>query len=130
MLILVAEDNPDNQEILARRLQRRGYEVIVANDGQEAVDMTLVHRPDLVLMDISMPVLSGLDATTKLRTYAEMADLPIIALTAHAMERDREKCFAAGCTDFATKPVDFKNLLVLIENVKSGGAIRTGKASA
>jgi CheY-like chemotaxis protein len=114
MLILVAEDNPDNQEILARRLKRKGFDVIVASDGQKAVEMTLSERPDMVLMDISMPVMSGLEATIALRKHENLADLPIIALTAHAMDRDREKCFAAGCTNFATKPVDFKNLLNLI----------------
>ncbi len=123
MRVLLAEDNADNREMLARRLERRGFTVDVAEDGALAVAAANNNRPDVVLMDVSMPVMSGLEATRALRSAPATADLKIIALTAHAMATARDECMAAGCDAFATKPVDFAALLQTIEAV-------TGKASA
>jgi two-component system cell cycle response regulator DivK len=117
MHVLLAEDNPDNREMLARRLQRRGFTVECAEDGALAVAAATKQRPDLILMDVSMPVMSGLEATKALRAQAQTADLKIIALTAHAMASAREECLQAGCDAFATKPVDFAGLLETIANV-------------
>lgn len=121
MKILLAEDNVDNRDMLARRLERRGHQVIIAEDGAKAIAAAQASRPDVILMDVSMPVLSGLDATRALRTDPETAGLKIIALTAHAMASARQECLAAGCDAFATKPVDFPSLLSTIETVVSGG---------
>lgn len=115
MRILVAEDHPDNREMLTRRLQRRGYEVHVAENGAEAVEKARSCAPDLILMDISMPVMSGIEATLALRKSPDMSKIRIVALTAHAMESARQECMDAGCDDFATKPVDFDGLVALIE---------------
>jgi two-component system, cell cycle response regulator DivK len=117
MRVLLAEDNPDNREMLARRLQRKGFTVDVAEDGALAVAAASRNKPDLVLMDVSMPVMSGLEATRALRAQAHTADLKIIALTAHAMASARDECMEAGCDAFATKPVDFNALLDVIANV-------------
>ncbi len=117
MRVLLAEDNADNREMLARRLERRGFTVDVAEDGALAVAAANNNRPDVVLMDVSMPVMSGLEATRALRAAPGTADLKIIALTAHAMASAREECMAAGCDAFATKPVDFAALLETIEAV-------------
>ncbi len=116
MRILIAEDHPDNREMLTRRLERRGYEVHVAENGAEAVEKAKVCSPDLILMDISMPVMSGIEATRMLRSGGDdIAAVKIVALTAHAMESARQECLEAGCDDFATKPVDFAGLVALIE---------------
>lgn len=115
MRILLAEDNLDNREMLTRRLERKGYTVICAVDGKEATERADDSNPDLILMDVSMPILSGIEATIAIRREGVDKDVPIIALTAHAMEGDRQKCLDAGCNDFATKPVDFKLLQQLIE---------------
>ena len=115
MKILLAEDNVDNREMLTRRLIRKGFDVVCAVNGQEATEMAVSETPDLILMDISMPILSGIEATQAIRAGGAEANTPIIALTAHAMESDYKKCMEAGCNAFATKPVDFKNLLELIE---------------
>jgi CheY-like chemotaxis protein len=115
MRILIAEDHPDNREMLTRRLERRGYEVHVANNGAEAVEKAKSCDPDLILMDISMPVMSGIEATRVLRQTPELSHIKIVALTAHAMESARHECLAAGCDDFATKPVDFAGLVALIQ---------------
>jgi two-component system, cell cycle response regulator DivK len=115
MRILIAEDHPDNREMLTRRLERRGYEVRCAENGAEAVDMAKASLPDLILMDISMPVMSGIEATKALRQAPDTAAVKIVALTAHAMESARRECMEAGCDDFATKPVDFAGLIALIE---------------
>ena len=117
MRVLLAEDNADNREMLARRLERRGFTVDVAEDGALAVAAANNSRPDVVLMDVSMPVMSGLEATRALRNAPGTADLKIIALTAHAMASAREECMAAGCDAFATKPVDFAALLETIDAV-------------
>ncbi len=117
MRILIAEDHPDNREMLTRRLERRGYEVCTAENGKEAVERAQTHAPDLILMDISMPVMSGLEATRALRALPATKSIKIIALTAHAMDSARQECLEAGCDAFATKPVDFAGLLATIETV-------------
>ncbi len=117
MRILIAEDHPDNREMLTRRLERRGYEVFTAENGAEAVERAKECAPDLILMDISMPVMSGLEATRALRRIPATQHIAIVALTAHAMESARLECMEAGCDAFATKPVDFAGLLATIESV-------------
>lgn len=122
MRILLAEDNVDNREMLTRRLERKGFDVICAVDGKEAVEKTAEAKPDLILMDISMPVMSGIEATQAIRAGSDHKGVPIIALTAHAMDSDRERCLKAGCNDYATKPVDFKRLLDMIEKAAGQSA--------
>jgi CheY-like chemotaxis protein len=115
MRILIAEDHADNREMLTRRLERRGYEVHVAENGAIAVEKAKACAPDLILMDISMPVMSGIEATRLLRRTEGVSRVKIVALTAHAMDSARQECLEAGCDDFATKPVDFAGLIALIE---------------
>lgn len=112
--ILLVEDNPLNQEMLILRLQRRGYTLITANDGAVAVAMAHDFHPDLILMDISLPVMDGYEATRLLKAAPDTAAIPVIALTAHAMPDDEVKCRAAGCDDYDTKPVDFPRLVAKI----------------
>lgn len=119
--ILYVEDNEDNIYMLSRRLQRKGFEVLVARDGEEAVEMVLREKPQLVLMDLSLPLLDGWEATRRIKAEEAVSSTPVIALTAHAMEGERERALAAGCDDFDTKPVDLKRLLGKI-NVLLGGA--------
>jgi CheY-like chemotaxis protein len=109
--ILYVEDNEDNIYMLVERLKRRGFEMLVARDGEQGVDIARNERPDLILMDLSLPVLDGWAAAGRLKAEAETSDIPIIALSAHAMAGDREKALAAGCDDFDTKPVSFPRLL-------------------
>lgn len=118
--ILYVEDNADNVYMLTRRLQRKGYEVLVAGNGAEGVAMAKAETPALVLMDLSLPVLDGWEATRQLKAAAETQAIPVIALTAHAMAGDREKALAAGCNDFDTKPVDMARLLGKIEALLAG----------
>ncbi len=113
--ILLVEDNEMNRDMLSRRLVRRGYEVQLAVDGAEAIRMAQTHQPDLILMDMSLPILDGWEATRALRADATTQHIPIIALTAHAMEGERSKALEAGCDDFDTKPVDLPRLLEKIE---------------
>ncbi len=113
--ILLAEDNEDNRDLLERRLSRRGYEVILAVDGGQAVEKARSDRPDLILMDMNMPVLDGWEATRQIKTEDGASAPPIIALTAHAMSGDREKALEAGCDDYHTKPVELPRLLAQIE---------------
>jgi CheY-like chemotaxis protein len=113
--ILLVEDNEMNRDMLSRRLQRRGYEVIVATDGAEGVAKAQADAPDLILMDMSLPVLDGWEATRRLKAAPETRVIPVIALTAHAMSGDRDKAIEAGCDDFDTKPVEFDRLLTKIE---------------
>ncbi len=120
MRILVAEDNLENQEIIRRRLERAGHVVSIAANGIEAVDRAILEKPDLILMDISMPLRSGVEATQVIRRTPAVRLIPIIALTAHAMEGDAEKCLAVGCDAFATKPVRFGELLELIKKIAAG----------
>ena len=130
--LLLVEDNQDSRLALARRLQRRGYEVILAGDGQEGVTLARQAAPDLVLMDMNLPVLDGWEATKQLKAAAETRNLPVIALTAHALASDRAKTLEAGCVDYHTKPVDLSRLLAQIEAVLSrasaGGAAQEGAA--
>lgn len=109
--ILLVEDNEMNRDMLSRRLVRKGYEVVTANDGKQGVDLAEQERPDLILMDMSLPVMDGWEATRFLKRTANLKDIPIIALTAHAMAGDAEKAYQAGCDDFDTKPVDLERLL-------------------
>ena len=109
--ILLVEDNELNRDMLSRRLIRRGFDVAMAVDGGEGVAMARSESPDLILLDMSLPVLNGWDVARKLKGNSETNGIPIIALTAHAMDGDREKALAAGCNDYETKPVEFMQLL-------------------
>ncbi len=113
--ILYVEDNEDNVYMLVRRLKRKGYEVVVAADGAKGIEMARTDAPSLILMDLSLPVLDGWEATRQLKAAPETRHIPIIALSAHAMENDRESALAAGCDDYDTKPVEFDRLLGKIE---------------
>src|SRR5690606_23503944 len=113
--ILLVEDNEMNRDMLSRRLARRGYDVAIALDGAEGVRMARETRPDLILMDMSLPVLDGWEATRRMKADAATAAIPVIALTAHAMTDDEARARAAGCDDFDTKPVDLERLLAKIE---------------
>jgi two-component system cell cycle response regulator DivK len=115
--ILLVEDNEMNRDMLTRRLQRRGYEVVVAVDGAQGVAMAQSETPAIVLMDISLPVLDGWEATRRLKMAPETKSIPVIALTAHAMTGDRETCIEAGCDDFDTKPVEIARLVGKIETL-------------
>jgi two-component system, cell cycle response regulator DivK len=115
--ILLVEDNEMNRDMLSRRLERRGYQVVIAVDGQQGVDMARAEGPDLVLMDMSLPVLDGWEATRRLKGEADTRAIPIIALTAHAMAGDREKAMEAGCDDYDTKPIELPRLLGKIEEL-------------
>ncbi len=119
--ILLVEDNEMNRDMLSRRLLRRGMEVIVAENGEEGVAKARHERPDLILMDISLPVMDGYEATRILKADAECGKIPIIALTAHAMAGDRESTLAAGCDDFDTKPIELPRLLDKIRALLQGG---------
>jgi two-component system, cell cycle response regulator DivK len=121
--ILLVEDNEMNRDMLARRLQRKGFDVVVAVDGQAGVDKGRSEVPDVILMDMSLPVVSGWEATKALKSSPDTRSIPIIALTAHAMSGDREKAIEAGCDDYDTKPVDLARLLEKIEAlVRKDGA--------
>ena len=109
--ILLVDDNELNRDMLSRRLKRRDFEVEMAVDGQEGVDLTRSLMPDLILMDMSLPIIDGWTATGILKSDSSTCHIPVIALTAHAMEGDRQKCLEAGCDDFDTKPIEFKRLL-------------------
>ncbi len=119
--ILLVEDNELNRDMLSRRLQRRGYEVMLAVDGPSGVEMAQTHAPDLVLMDMSLPTLDGWEATRRLKADVATQHIPVIALTAHAMSGDREKALEAGCDDYDTKPVEIVRLLAKIEALLSPG---------
>ncbi|MBP1619736.1 MAG: response regulator receiver protein [Acidobacteria bacterium] len=123
--ILLVEDNEMNRDMLSRRLERRGYEVLLALDGAAGVAAARELRPDLVLMDIGLPVMDGYAATRALKADPATSAIPVIALTASAMVGDREKCFEAGCDDYDTKPVELPRLLAKIEASLS----RTGRSS-
>lgn len=113
--ILLVEDNEMNRDMLSRRLVRRGYEVIVAEDGAAGVEAVRLHRPDLVLMDMSLPVMDGWEATRQLKASEETRGVPVVALTAHAMAGDEQKAREAGCDGYETKPVELTRLLAKIE---------------
>ncbi len=109
--ILLVEDNEMNLDMLSRRLRRKKFEVLVAEDGQAGIEVATAAQPDLILMDMSPPVLAGWEATRRLKASPETRDIPVIALTGHAMAEDRQKALAAGCDEYDTKPVEFKRLL-------------------
>jgi CheY-like chemotaxis protein len=109
--ILLVEDNEMNRDMLGRRLQRRGFDLLVAVDGAQGVAMAQADAPDLILMDMSLPVMDGWEATRRLKAARETRSIPVIALTAHAVSGDREKAIEAGCDDYDTKPVDLDRLL-------------------
>ncbi|HEX9983986.1 MAG TPA: response regulator [Thermoanaerobaculia bacterium] len=109
--ILIVEDNELNRDMLSRRLGRRGYEVLLATDGQQGIDVAQSGAPDLILMDMSLPVVDGWEATRRLKQDERLRRIPIIALTAHAMATDREKALEAGCDDYDTKPIELPRLL-------------------
>ena len=109
--ILLVEDNDMNRDMLSRRLVRNGYEVLLAMDGQQGVDMALSEHPDLILMDMSLPVIDGWEATRRIKSNDATRQIPVIALTAHAMAGDREKTMEAGCDDYDTKPVEISRLV-------------------
>ena len=109
--ILLVEDNEMNRDMLSRRLARAGYEVVIAEDGAQGVAMAMSSSPDLILMDMSLPVLDGWKATRRIKATPELRKIPIIALTAHAMATDRDKALKAGCDDYDTKPIELERLL-------------------
>ncbi len=109
--ILYVEDNPDNVYMLTRRLKKKGFELIIAGDGQEGIDKAIEEGPDLILMDLSLPTMDGWTATAEIKKIEEVKDIPIIALSAHAMPEHRDRAIKAGCSDYDTKPVDIKRLL-------------------
>jgi CheY-like chemotaxis protein len=115
--ILLVEDNELNRDMLSRRLVRRGFDVLIATDGAEGVAVAVAERPDLVLMDMSLPVLDGWEATRRLKAAPETRSIPVIALTAHAMACDRERAVEAGCDDYDTKPVELTRLLEKVERL-------------
>jgi two-component system cell cycle response regulator DivK len=125
--ILLVEDNEMNRDMLSRRLERKGYQIIIAVDGGQGVSMAKSEAPALILMDMSLPVLDGWEATRLLKNAEDTRSIPIIGLTAHAMAGDREKCIAAGCDDYDTKPVELPRLLTKIEALlNKGGAPAAG----
>lgn len=120
--ILLVEDNEMNRDMLSRRLERKGFEVVLAVDGAAGVAQAQSEQPDLILMDMSLPVIDGWEATRQVRARTATASIPIIALTAHAMAGDREKALAAGCDDYDTKPIELPRLLDKIQTLLSKGA--------
>jgi len=112
--ILYVEDNEDNVYMLSRRLRRRGFEVIIAGDGAQGIELARSESPDLILMDLSLPVMDGWEASRRLKETRETRSIPIIALSAHALEGERERALAAGCDDYDTKPIEFARLMAKI----------------
>ena len=117
--ILIVEDNEMNRDMLSRRLQRKGFEVVMAEDGQQGVDMSKSENPDVILMDLGLPVMDGWQATSSIKEDEETKNIPIIVLTAHAMAGDREKALDAGADEYDTKPIEFKRLLGKINDFLS-----------
>ena len=120
--LLLVEDNEMNRDMLSRRLIRRGYEVAIAVDGDQGLTMAQSEKPDLVLMDMSLPVIDGWEATRRIKSSEETRDLPVIGLTAHAMAGDREKALEAGCDDYDTKPIELERLIGKIKALLPGAA--------
>lgn len=115
--LLYVEDNEDNIYMLQSRLERRGFSVVVATDGEQAVEMALAEKPSLIIMDLSLPKVDGWEATRRLKANEHTRQIPVVALSAHAMVGDRESALDAGCDDFDTKPVEFQRLLDKIDNL-------------
>lgn len=128
--ILLVEDNEMNRDMLSRRLERRGYEVLIAVDGQVGMKMAETEAPDLILMDMSLPVIDGWEATRTLKAAERTKEIPIIALTAHAMSTDRDKAIDAGCDDYDTKPIELPRLLSKMEALLTRGAANASEAGA
>ncbi|MBL6723773.1 MAG: response regulator [Rubripirellula sp.] len=122
MKILLVEDNEMNRDMLSRRLIRRGFEVAIAVDGRQGVEMASSEKPDLILMDMSLPEIDGWEATRLIKSNPETDSIPIMGLTAHAMAGDREKCLEAGCDEYGSKPVDFADLTEKIQKLVVGDA--------
>jgi two-component system cell cycle response regulator DivK len=118
--ILIVEDNEMNRDMLSRRLARRGYQIVMAVDGEEGIAAARSEDPDLILMDMSLPIVDGWEATRRLKADADTRTIPVIGLTAHAMAGDRDKAIAAGCDDYDTKPVELPRLLQKIETLLAG----------
>ena len=119
--VLLVEDNEMNRDMLSRRLTRRGFEVVFAGDGQQGMDLARSEKPDVILMDMSLPVMDGWEATRRIKADGTMRSIPVIGLTAHAMSGDREKAIEAGCDDYDTKPVEIDRLLEKIRRLLDGG---------
>jgi CheY-like chemotaxis protein len=115
--ILIVEDNEMNREILTRRLERRGYQVCVAENGAEAVAQANATLPDMILMDLNLPVMDGWEATRIIKNDARTRDIPVLCITAHAMQEDRQRGLAAGCDEYETKPIEFERILGKIERM-------------
>ena len=115
--VLLVEDNEMNRDMLSRRLIRRGFQVVFAMDGQQGVDLARSERPDIILMDMSLPIIDGWEASRRLKADDATRSVPVIGLTAHAMSGDREKAIEAGCDDYDTKPVDFARLMEKIQTL-------------
>jgi CheY-like chemotaxis protein len=115
--LLLVEDNEMNRDMLSRRLIRRGFDVLLAEDGEQGLASAAAHQPDLIIMDMSLPVLDGWETTRRLKEQLQTRTIPVLALTAHAMSGERERALAAGCDDYDTKPVDFTRLLAKIEGL-------------
>ncbi|MGZ4808469.1 MAG: response regulator [Thermoanaerobaculia bacterium] len=113
--ILIVEDNEMNRDMLSRRLERKGFKILIAVDGETGIDVAREQLPDLILMDMSLPVVDGWEATRRLKADDALKQIPVIALTAHAMANDRDKAFEAGCNDYDTKPIELPRLLAKIE---------------
>jgi two-component system cell cycle response regulator DivK len=120
--ILIVEDNPMNRDMLSRRLIRSGHLVVMAGDGRQGITSAQTENPDLILMDMSLPEIDGWEATRRLKSDKSTRRIPVIALTAHAMSSDRQKCMEAGCDDYDTKPVDYQRLTAKIQAVLQSGA--------
>lgn len=121
--ILLVEDNEFNRDMLSRRLQRKGFDVIIAEDGSGGIQLAREGRPDLILMDMDLPVLDGWEATRQLKADPATRSIPVVALTAHAMQTDHDRAMASGCDDFATKPIEFTALLEKIQRALGQGSI-------
>ena len=119
--VLLVEDNDMNRDMLSRRLRRRGFEVLIATDGAQGLALAAAEKPDVILMDMSLPVLDGWEATRRLKAAPDTAGIPVIGLTAHAMATDRDKCLEAGCDEYDTKPVELPRLLGKIERLLGTG---------
>ena len=120
MKILLVEDHEEIWDFLSRRLRRRGFDVVVATDGQQGLEKALAEKPDIILLDMNLPIMDGWTVAGHLKASPETAGIPVIALTAHAMAGDREKALAAGCDDYHPKPIDFARLVTQIEGLLNG----------
>jgi len=128
--ILLIEDNEMNRDMLSRRLTRKGFEIAIAEDGERGVEMAQSESPNLILMDISLPVMDGYEATRQIKANPTTRSIPIVALTAHAMSGDREKCLEAGCDEYETKPVDLPRLLDKIQKLLVGESHESSRGPA